>query len=136
MLAEMGVAPKESDSEAAGTVPAGKKKKKKDKTAVKDSSETIVNGNGASAKEPKADEPSPEQPQQESIEVLLHVCLHICFDASGLNICGVFKSDLLCFALMYVFVFWQILHLLFVFCTLCQCCCRQGQGPYAGCYCS
>lgn len=78
MLAEMGVAPKESDAETAGTATAGKKKKKRDKAAVKDSSAT--NGNGvAPAEQPKAEEPSSEQPQQEPIEVLLTtVCFH-CF---------------------------------------------------------
>lgn len=80
MLAEMGVAPKESDSETAGTAPAGKKKKRKDKAAVKDSSATIVNGNGvAPAEQLKAEEPTSEQPQQESVEVLLNTsCLHNC----------------------------------------------------------
>ena len=78
MLAEMGVAPKESDPETAGTATAGKKKKKRDKAAVKESNAT--NGNGvAPAEQPKAEEPTSEQPQQEPIEVLLiTVCFH-CF---------------------------------------------------------
>lgn len=76
MLAEMGVAPKESDTETAGTATAGKKKKKRDKAAVKDSSAT--NGNGvAPAEQPKAEEPTSEQSQQEPIEVLfITACLY------------------------------------------------------------
>lgn len=72
MLAEMGVAPKESDAANEGAAAIGKKKKKKEKAAVKDSSATTLNGNGvAPAEQPKAEEPSSEQPQQESIEVLI-----------------------------------------------------------------
>ena len=72
MLAEMGVAPKESDTGTEGTAPSGKKKKKKEKAAVRESSAATVNGNGvAPAEQPKAEEPSSEQPQQESIEVLI-----------------------------------------------------------------
>lgn len=72
MLAEMGVAPKESDGENATTAPAGKKKKKKDKAAVKDTNTPVVNGNGVAPEEqPRAEEPASEQPQQESIEVTL-----------------------------------------------------------------
>ena len=71
MLAEMGVAPKESDGENATTAPSGKKKKRKDKAVVKDTSAPVVNGNGIAPEEhPKADD-APEQPQQESIEVVL-----------------------------------------------------------------
>lgn len=81
MLAEMGVAPKESDAGAEGTAPTGKKKKKKEKAAVRDSNATAVNGNGvAPAEQPKAEaeEPSSAQPQQESIEVLNDRCtLHV-----------------------------------------------------------
>ncbi len=47
MLAEMGVAPKEAESDAGGTAPSGKKKKKKDKAAVKENAGTAVNGNGS-----------------------------------------------------------------------------------------
>lgn len=99
MLAEMGVAPKESDSETGGTAPAGKKKKKKDKAAVKDSSATIVNGNGvAPAEQPKAEEPISEQPQQESIEVLLHTgSLHICVMLTA-KICVAYLSQICCLA--------------------------------------
>jgi len=71
MLAEMGVAPKEAESDAGGTAPSGKKKKKKDKAAVKENAATAVNGNGVAPNEqPKAEQPSSEQ-TQESIEVLI-----------------------------------------------------------------
>ena len=71
MLAEMGVAPKEAESDAGGTVPSGKKKKKKDKAAVKENAATAVNGNGVAPNEqPKAEQPSSEE-TQESIEVLI-----------------------------------------------------------------
>ena len=71
MLTEMGVAPKEAESDAGGTAPSGKKKKKKDKAAVKENAATAVNGNGVAPNEqPKAEQPSSEE-TQDSIEVLI-----------------------------------------------------------------
>ncbi len=77
MLAEMGVAPKEAESDAGGTAPSGKKKKKKDKAAVKENAATAVNGNGVAPNEqPKAEQPSSEE-TQESIEVLIAVSANL-----------------------------------------------------------
>lgn len=90
MLAEMGVAPKESDAGAEGTAPTGKKKKKKEKAAVRDGNATSVNGNGvAPAEQPKAEDPSSEQPQQESIEVLSDRCTwHVPQAESAVCVCA------------------------------------------------
>lgn len=124
MLAEMGVAPKESDSETAGTAPAGKKKKKKDKAAVKDSSATIVNGNGvALAEHPKAEEPVSEQPQQESIEVLLHTaCLHICMTLAA-PASVAYLGQICCFVPSFLCL--HTAHTVFI-CILWYCYCQPG----------
>ncbi len=90
MLAEMGVAPKESDADGTATAPTGKKKKKKDKAAVKENAATAVNG-AAPAEQPKPEEPASEQTQEESIQVRT-----TCHGAAKLSCSGNCKHMLYC----------------------------------------
>ena len=79
MLAELGVAPKEADGQGAETAPtAGKKKKKKDKSAAKDGDTAAskdgepatANGNGvAPVPLSKPTEEEQNQPPEPAIEV-------------------------------------------------------------------